>query len=129
MQLPKCCVLVLHQQPDEMPTLMEFSTEELKCPMVVVSSVEQALARAEQLMPNLIILVGGQSHWPQTLISQLRSINAVAHSTIVALTENQFWFQREDHPGLDGFLVRPVHNDVLSSLVHSAWVRQNCYAA
>jgi hypothetical protein len=129
MQLPKCCVLVLHQQPDEMATLMEFSTEELKCPMVVASSVEQAILRAEQLLPNLIILVGGEPNWPQTLIAQLRSIDAIAQATIVALTENQVWLSSDDHPGLDGLLVRPLHSDVLSSLVHSAWVRQTCCAA
>ncbi|NJO42923.1 MAG: response regulator [Cyanobacteria bacterium CRU_2_1] len=95
--------------------------------MVVASSADQAMAKAKQSPPSLIILSGNQQDWSQTLISRLRTIaNHSGGIMIVALTDSHApsWLRQEENPGLDGFLVKPLNGDVLTSLVQSAWARQ-----
>jgi DNA-binding NarL/FixJ family response regulator len=123
------CVLVLNQQPDDLQ-MLESLLECLRCPIVVASSAEQAMDRASQTHPYLVILVGNCQTWSRTLVSQLRSINKPGNTTIVALTDCHApsWLHQEDNPGLDGFLVKPLSGDVLISLIQSAWARQACYS-
>jgi AmiR/NasT family two-component response regulator len=98
----------------------------LRCPLVVTHSVEQAMARATQAPPYLLILTGSQQSWSKTLVNQFRSLADACGITIVALTEVHApsWLRQEDNPGVDGFLVKPLNCDILSSVIQSAWIRQ-----
>ena len=55
-------------------------------------------------------------------MQRLRETVKPADVTIVALTESSesSWFPYEEHPSLDGFLVKPLSSDVLNSVVESA---------
>jgi AmiR/NasT family two-component response regulator len=59
-------------------------------------------------------------------VNQFRSLADTCGITIVALTDVHApsWLRQEENPGLDGFLVKPLNRDILSSLVQSAWIRQ-----
>lgn len=119
-------VLVLDQNSKDLQMLGGLLNQ-LRCPMVVASSADQAMAKAKQSPPSLIILSGNQQDWSQTLISRLRTIaNHSGGIMIVALTDSHApsWLRQEENPGLDGFLVKPLNGDVLTSLVQSAWARQ-----
>jgi len=118
-------VLVLDQQADDLQLLESLLTL-LKCSMVAADSVEQAMTRVSQEPPCLVILAGSCHYWSQTLVNRLRHQADTASVTIVALTDVHApnWQHRDDELGLDGFLVKPLSFDVLTSLVQSAWVRQ-----
>lgn len=119
-------VLVLDQDSRHLQVLGTL-LHQLKYPMVVVRSVDQAMAKASQMPPSLIILSGNQQSWSQTSIEKLRNVaNRSNNITIVALTDfhSPSWLRQEENPGLDGFLVTPLNSEVLSSLLQSAWVRQ-----
>lgn len=95
--------------------------------MEVVSSIDQAMAKASETPPSLIILSGNQQNWSKQLIGKLRNIEKSSNCiTIVALTDSHAprWMHQEENPGLDGFLVNPLNGDVLVSLLQSAWARQ-----
>jgi CheY-like chemotaxis protein len=118
-------VLVLGQ---DARTLQMLGTllDQLKYPMVVADSLDQAMVRASQAPPLMIILSGHQN-WTQTLIKRLRNVaNSSNKITIVALTEfhSPSWLHQDENPGVDGFLVKPIESDVLFSLLQSAWARQ-----
>lgn len=127
MKLPQSCVLVLEQQPDDL-LLLKTLLEGLRCPMLVAASPDQVMDRACQSHPCLVILSGNYQDWSPTLIHQLRSIKNLDRVTIVALTDpnSPRWLRHEEHPGLDGFLVKPLNLEVVMSLVQSAWARQTC---
>ncbi|WNZ24658.1 response regulator [Leptolyngbya sp. NK1-12] len=118
-------ILILDQGSDDLQ-LIESLLGHLRCPLVVASSPEQAMARASQAPPYLLILTGNQNQWPKSLVHQFRILADTSGITIVALTDVHApsWLRQEDNPGLDGFLVKPLNRDILSSLVQSAWVRQ-----
>lgn len=119
-------VLVLDQDSRNLQVLGSI-LQQLKCPMVVAQSVDQAMAKASRVSPYLIILSGNQQNWSETSIKKLRNVASRSGCiTIVALTDchSPSWSHQEEYPGLDGFLVKPVDSDVLISLVQSAWVRQ-----
>ena len=119
-------VLVLDQDSGNLQ-LLGFLLNQLRCPMEVVSSIDQAMARASEMPPSLIILSGNQHTWSKQLIKKLRNIEKSSNSiTIVALTDSHTprWMHQEENPGLDGFLVSPLNGDVLVSLLQSAWARQ-----
>jgi CheY-like chemotaxis protein len=118
-------ILILDHGSDDLQ-LIESLLGHLRCPLVVASSPEQAMARASQAPPYLLILIGNQHHWSKPLVHQFRSLADACGITIVALTDVHApsWLRQEDNPGLDGFLVKPLNRDILSSLVQSAWVRQ-----
>jgi CheY-like chemotaxis protein len=118
-------VLVLGQDPRTLQMLGSLLTQ-LKYPMVVADSLDQAMLRARQAPPLMIILSGHQN-WTQTLIKKLRNVaNSSNKITIVALTEfhSPSWLHQDENPGVDGFLVKPLESDVLFSLLQSAWARQ-----
>lgn len=89
------------------------------------------LQAVKEAPPCLLILAGGHQHWSTALVDQLRGISGIGASTIVALTDIHApsWLRQEDNPGIDGFLVKPLDPEVLTSLVQSAWVRQTCCSA
>ncbi len=118
-------VLVLGQDPRTLQMLGSLLNQ-LKYPMVVADSLDQAMLRASQAPPLMIILSGHQN-WTQTLIKKLRNVaNSSNKITIVALTEfhSPSWLHQDENPGVDGFLVKPLESDVLFSLLQSAWARQ-----
>ena len=123
-------VLVLGQPSDELQRL-EALFEHLNCSMVFASSTDQVVAKASQVAPSLVILAGDGRNWSRTLVKDLRSAANTCETTIVALTDCNApsWMHQEENPGVDGFLVKPLICDVLTSLVQSAWARQVCYSA
>lgn len=122
-----CSVLVLAPPADDIQVL-ENLLSRLQCETVVARSPEQAIAQVHETVPCLVILAGEQSH--QTIASKLRNTENSSGATIVALSDFHLpnW-DFEDHSGLDGFLVKPMTSDVLTSLVQSAKVRQTCSQA
>lgn len=121
-------VLVLDQDSKNLQFL-GLLLNQLRCPMEIVHSFDQAMAKVSHTPPYLIILSGNQQDWSEALIQKLRNIeNHSICITIVALTDSHAprWIHQEENPGLDGFLVKPLNSEVLSSLVQSAWARQAC---
>lgn len=119
---------MIDQGSDDLHRL-EFLLKQLQCPVEVVCSTDQAMTRARQLPPCLVILAGNQQYWSKSSISRFRHVADRSGMTIVALTDFHApsWLRQEDNPGVDGFLVKPLSGDVLNSLLQSAWVRQACY--
>jgi DNA-binding response OmpR family regulator len=130
MKYPQNYVLVLTQDADDLK-ILEALLNRLSCPVVIACSAEQAMTRASEGPPYLIILAGNQQNWSKALVNRFRSTGDACGMTIVALTERHApsWLRQEENPGLDGFLVKPLNCDVLVSLVQSAWVRQTCCAS
>lgn len=122
-------VLVLDQPSDDLRKLTECLSQ-LCCSTLVLNSADQMMETAHQVIPDLVILAG-QHHWSGTLVSQLRSLANTRRATIVALTDchSPSWTRQENNPGLDGFLVKPLSNEILVSLLQSASVRQSCCSA
>jgi AmiR/NasT family two-component response regulator len=118
-------ILILGEGSDDLQ-IIETLLGHLRCPIVVATSPEQAMAKASQVPPYLLILIGDQQDWSKPLLHQFRSLANARGITIVALTDVHApsWLRQEDNPGVDGFLVKPLNQDILSSLVQSAWVRQ-----
>jgi DNA-binding NarL/FixJ family response regulator len=100
---------------------------QLRCPVFIAGTVEQALAKAHQTTPYLVILIGDGRNWSQSLVEQLRQGVSTAKMTIVALTDSTSprWGHQDENPGLDGFLVKPLSGEVLTSLVESALAKQD----
>ncbi len=123
-------VLLLAQQPEDLHGL-ESSLESLRYSVEVAMSPDQAVDRVRQEPPCLVILGSTGQPWSQMLVQKLRSMTTVGMITIVALTDSHVvsWLGQEDNPGFDGFLVRPISRDVLSSLVYSADARRSCFAS
>lgn len=126
MELLPNYVLIFDQGAEDLQVL-ESLLGHLRCPLVVTRSVEQAMAKAKQSPPYLLILSGAQPSWSQPLVRQFRSLADTCGITIVALTDVHApsWLRQEDNPGVDGFLVKPLNRDILTSVVQSAWVRQS----
>jgi DNA-binding NarL/FixJ family response regulator len=118
-------VLVLGQPSDDLQ-MLEALLEHLSCPMVFASSADQVVAKASQAAPYLVILAGDGQNWSQAVVNDLRSVANTYKTTIVALTDCHApnWMHQEENPGVDGFFVKPLSRDVLTSLVQSAWARQ-----
>ena len=88
----------------------------------VAHSADQAVARMEQGIPYLVILSGAHQNWSPAFVDRLRETVKPLGTTIVALTQSHepSWSPQEEHPGIDGFLVEPLSQDVLNLLVESA---------
>ncbi|MBD2059824.1 response regulator transcription factor [Oculatella sp. FACHB-28] len=99
--------------------------------MVFASSIDQVVAKVSQMSPYLVILAGDGQNWSQALVKDLRDAANTCETTIVALTDCNApsWVHQEENPGFDGFLVKPISSDVLTSLVQSAWARQTYCSA
>lgn len=95
------------------------------CPVFVACSADQAVARIEQSSPYLMILSGSRQNWSPTLVHHLRQRVRPTGVTIVALTEQVDLGQlpTDEHPDLDGIFVKPVSDDVLTSLLESALLK------
>jgi AmiR/NasT family two-component response regulator len=123
-------VLILGQPSDDLQ-MLEALLEHLSCPMVFASSTDQVVAKVSQMAPYLVILAGDGQNWSQALVEDLRNAADTCETTIVALTDCNApsWMHQEENPGVDGFLVKPISRDVLTSLVQSAWARQTYCSA
>lgn len=123
-------VLLFEHQLDDLQ-LLKTLLKRMRCPFVVAHSASQMLQAVDNSPPCLVILAGGHQQWPSGLVEQLRSVTGFGASTIVALTDIHApsWPRQEENPGLDGFLVKPLETDVLTSLVQSARVRQTYQSA
>ena len=120
-------VLVLGKESDDLNAL-ESLLNRLRCSVAIANSEDQAVARASQTLPYLVILDGDRQNWSPRLVRELRQRANICGTTIVALTDFNAprWLHQEDNPGIDGFLVKPINGDVLSSLVQSARAKQTC---
>jgi DNA-binding response OmpR family regulator len=121
-------ILLLGQRCDESQTLQGI-LKQMSCPFSIAYSPEQAVVQIEQKTPYLVILSGNHTYWSSPLIQRLRNTAKAAQVMIVALTESHepSWFLQEDNPGVDGFLVKPLSTEVLSSVVESALAQQVCH--
>lgn len=105
MKFSQSYVLVLDHQQEDCQQLQAMLNR-LRCPVVIVPSVDQAIATALADPPYLVILAGSdQSCWSQAVVNDLRRINQRCGITIVALTDCNApsWLPQEDNPGFDGF--------------------------
>ena len=127
MKVPQGYILVV-DQPSEDLQVVKSILSRLSCSVFIAESPDQAVAQASQAAPYLVILSGNNQTWSDALVYRLRQTVKTNGVTIVALTDssNPSWSHEEDHPGLDGFLVKPLSRDVLSSLVQSAIIKQAC---
>lgn len=125
MKPPHSYVLVLNHQSDDLHMLQAL-LELLRCPLIVTSSTDQAMQKMSQSPPYLVILVGNYHYWSKSLINDLRDNASKVKVTIVALTDVHApnWLRQEENPGVDGFLVKPLSPDVMSSVVQAAWAKQ-----
>ena len=125
MKAPQGYILVVDQKSEDLQVVQSILSR-LSCSVFIAESSDQAVARASQAAPYLVILSGNNQSWSKALVGRLRQSINTNGVTIVALTDsgNPSWSYQEDHPGLDGFLVQPLSRDVLSSLVQSAIVKQ-----
>ncbi|MEM9804306.1 MAG: hypothetical protein AAF959_03415 [Cyanobacteria bacterium P01_D01_bin.56] len=94
----------------------------LESDVFVAHSADQAVARIQQGIPYLVILSGAHKNWAPALVDRLRETVKPLGTTIVALTQSHepSWSPHEEHPGIDGFLVEPLSQDVLHLVVESA---------
>ncbi|MEM6253336.1 MAG: hypothetical protein AAF821_10475 [Cyanobacteria bacterium P01_D01_bin.156] len=94
----------------------------LKSDIFVAHSADQAVARIEQGTPYLVILSGAHKNWAPALVDRLRETVKPLKTTIIALTQSHepSWSPQEDHPGIDGFLVEPLTQDIFHLVVESA---------
>jgi len=107
---------------------LETLLQQLRCAVTTASSESQALHQLRYQVPCLVIVAEQQSAWIQQMLKFLRQESAGNSPTIVALTEfnSSSWLSQHDNPHFDGLLVRPISKDILTSLLHSASVRQIC---
>ncbi len=96
------------------------------CAVFMASSFEQAVEQARQSAPCLVILAGDDQRWVQTQVHTLRQSTQAHQATILALTESTRpnWAPHEENPDLDGFLVKPLTSEVLTSLIQSALIKR-----
>lgn len=121
-------ILLLAPHLEELHGL-EALLAQMRYAVEIAHSADQAVAKVTQEPPCLVILQ--ENPWMQGLIHQLRSIANANHITLVVITEchSSSWLHQEQNPGVDGFLVNPLSQDVLSSLIHSASARQRCLSS
>lgn len=126
MKLPQDYVLVLDErqrltQSSDLPDISE------QYAFVIASSAEHAVEQARQVTPCLVILVGEDHHWFENQVKALRRSSETPSMTIVALTESGSpnWQASKENLELDGFLVKPLTDDILVSLVQSAIIKQS----
>lgn len=126
MKLPQDYVLVLDEQQEsalkgELPLISD------RYSFVIASSAEHAVEQAQKVNPCLVILVGEDRHWFENQVKVLRRSSTKPSMTIVALTDSTAptWSTPQETLELDGFLVKPLTDDILVSLVQSAIIKQS----
>lgn len=126
MKLPQDYVLVLDEQKrhPHKPELLRLSGDYT---FVTATSAEHAIEQAQQIHPCLVILIGENQSWFENQVRVLRQADQTPAMTIVALTESASPRWQNSDPGLDldGFLVQPLTDDILVSLVQSAVVKKS----
>ncbi len=127
MGLAENYVLVLGQESEDLQALRAVLAT-LCCSVAIASSEDQAMSHISCVSPCLVILAGNHQPWTQTLVDKLRYNPSANWVTIVALTDvyAPSWLHQDENSGFDGFLVKPVTDDILTSLVQSARARQTC---
>ncbi|MEM9215482.1 MAG: hypothetical protein AAGD25_14200 [Cyanobacteria bacterium P01_F01_bin.150] len=120
-------VLVLEQKPSQDSCLLSMLLDIWRSPLVVASSTTQVLDRMRYLSPSLVILIGNHESWPNQFSYQLRQEANVLGCTILALTDaaSPSWPKQEDGSIFDGFLVKPLSSDVLTSVLETAQARRS----
>jgi AmiR/NasT family two-component response regulator len=120
-------VLLLSKQIDELHGLASLLGR-LNCDVQIADSVEQAVFKVSQSPPCLMILHSNE--WSEPFLQNLRTIADADSITLVVLTDCHVprWAYQDQNSGFDGFLVKPLSSEVLSSLVQSASARQWCSA-
>ncbi|MEM8804942.1 MAG: hypothetical protein AAGF01_02700 [Cyanobacteria bacterium P01_G01_bin.38] len=124
MDISQGYILLLEQQQG-LAQVSQLMLSQFPYSVVIADSTDQAVAQIQQGHPYLVILSGSQHNWSETVVQRLRETVKPADVTIVALTESSepSWSPQEEHPSLDGFLVKPLSKDVLNSVVESARVK------
>jgi DNA-binding response OmpR family regulator len=120
-------ILVLDTEPQGHRDAYPLEAQ-LQYPVFIAKSVDQAVSRAMQTPPGLVILIGDNDrHWSASLVQQLRQNAQCNQLTIVALSDSTSpqWNYLEETPGVDGFLVKPLSTEILRTLVESAFARRN----
>lgn len=119
-------VLLFCEESEDLQALESLLCR-LSCPVAIANSEDQAMAKASQDLPFLVILTDTRRDHAPGFVRQLRRQPTVCGPTIVLLTEPHapWWLPQEDNPGFDGYLVKPLAVDVLISLIESAWARQS----
>jgi DNA-binding NarL/FixJ family response regulator len=117
-------VLILDEQQSSSQSDLSFEGD--RCAVVLTSSFEQVVAKAKQAAPCLVILAGDDQSWVKSKVHTLRQSTQAHQSTILALTDSTQpnWEPQEAASDLDGFLVRPLSADVLTSLIQSALIKR-----
>jgi AmiR/NasT family two-component response regulator len=120
-------VLVLDEQQRKLHQ-SDFPLVSTQYSLVLAASAEHAVEHARQAAPCLVILVGDDQAWFKDQVRALRYSTDAPTMTIVALTDSTAprWQASPDLLELDGFLVKPLTDDILTSLVQSAIVKR-CY--
>lgn len=126
MLFPQDYVLVLDEQ-QRWSRHVDLPLTSDQYAFVVASSVEHAIEQARQVAPCLVILVGEDHASLKNQVHALRDSTREIPMTIVALTESAYpkWQPEKDALDPDGFLVKPLTDDVLNSLVQSAIIKQS----
>ncbi|MEM9002552.1 MAG: hypothetical protein AAGE59_03385 [Cyanobacteria bacterium P01_F01_bin.86] len=126
MKFPQDYVLVLDEQQRRVHQ-SDLPLGSDRCTFVIAASAEHAVEQAKQSTPCLVILVGEDHAWFRHQVYALRHSTHATPMTIVALTESTSpnWQSEEEALDLDGFLVKPLTDDVLTSLVQSAIVKKS----
>lgn len=119
-------VLVLDEQKRHLHrSVLSRLSEDYR--FVMVTSAEQAINQARQMDSCLVILVGENQRWFEHQVRVLRQADQPPEMTIVALTESGSprWQNADEALDLDGFLVQPLTDDILVSLVQSAAIKKS----
>jgi AmiR/NasT family two-component response regulator len=126
MKLSQDYVLVLDERQRQLRQ-SDFPIISDRFPFVIATSAEHAVEQARQATPCLVILVGEDHTWFKDQVRALRRSLTTPAMTIVALTESTSprWQSEQETIELDGFLVKPLTDDILTSLVQSAIIKQS----
>ncbi len=127
MKLPKRYILLMGQDCEVLRGL-EVGLRRLQCAVAIATSLDQAVAHMNQSPPDFVILTGNHQSWSSTSVEQLRYGSHPCPILIFALSNcpPSSWLSQSENPTFDGFLVNPVSEGVLHSLLQSAHARQSC---
>lgn len=104
-------------------------SQSLHCPVVVTDSAEQAVAKAQEHHPHLVILSGNASKdWSPQIVQAIRQSVQPEEVVIVSLSKSSefSWMPESSSSEIDGFFVEPLSVDVLSALNQSAIAKKEC---
>ena len=108
----------------------ESVLQSLHCPVVITASLEQAVTKAQEHHPHLVILSGDASEdWSPHIAKEIRQSVQPEGVVIVSLSKSSefSWMPESSNAEIDGFFVEPLSVDVLSALNQSAMVKKRVY--